>query len=335
MKKLKFGIIGCGNIGKRHQAILDAHERAEVVALCDKVIEKAQSVSDLYGGIKVYDNYLDMLDGHELDVVSVCTPHGLHAEMALEAAERKQSVLVEKPMALSSADCQKMIDAAIKNQVELMVVKQNRYNVPVVITRNALQEGKLGKVYMVQCNVMWNRNTEYYTQSDWRGEKDLEGGALFTQVSHFIDLLIWWFGNVTEARTSIQTKLHPIDVEDCGLSQVVFESGVMGDLFWTTCVYNKNYEGSITIVAEKGTVKIGGPYLNKIEFWDVKSAPLPENTLFTDKPNIYDKYKGTSSNHDKVIDGVISKMLKESNDVVEGYEGIKTVEAIEKIYEGT
>jgi predicted dehydrogenase len=160
----------------------------------------------------------------------------------------------------------------------------------------------------------------------------LEGGALHTQVSHFIDLMIWWFGSIIDAQTSLDTKNHDIEIEDCGQTIVRFESGAMGSIIWTTCVYNKNYEGSITIIGEKGTIKIGGQYLNKIEFWDVMSYPLPEDVEFTDKPNAYGKYQGTSSNHDKVVHDVVAELLNERHNVVEGDEGMKTIEAIELIY---
>jgi predicted dehydrogenase len=315
-------------------AVIDADQRSTITSLCDTDVDKAQVLSDLYGEVPVYKNYASFLAETDADIISICTPHGLHAKMAIEAAEAGKNILVEKPMALTSADARLMIAKAKEHGVSLMVVKQNRFNVPITLTKQVLDEKKLGKIYMVQCNVLWNRNEEYYTESPWRGKKALEGGALFTQVSHFIDLLVWWFGDVVDATAIIDTKLHTIDVEDCGSASVNFSSGVMGNLLWTTCVYNKNYEGSITIVGEYGTIKIGGPYLNIIDFWDVRSFPLPHKTAFVDQPNSYGKYQGTSSNHDKVVREIIKKMLNEKYDgVVEGDQGIKTIEAIEKIYQ--
>jgi UDP-N-acetyl-2-amino-2-deoxyglucuronate dehydrogenase len=225
-----------------------------------------------------------------------------------------------------------MIEAAQRNHVKLMVVKQNRYNIPIALTKKALESGALGKIFMVQCHVLWNRHQGYYNESNWRGSLALEGGALHTQVSHFIDLMIWWFGDVTHAKTDIATFNHAIEIEDCGQTLLTFKSGTLGTIVWTTCVYNKNYEGSITIIGENGTIKIGGQYLNKIEFWDVKSFPLPEDIEFTDKPNAYGKYQGTSSNHDKVVHDVVAELLNERHNVVEGDEGMKTIEAIELIY---
>ncbi|MFK7971524.1 MAG: Gfo/Idh/MocA family protein [Bacteroidia bacterium] len=334
MDPVKFAVVGCGNIGKRHLAVIDADERAEIDAICDNVPETAAHFSELYEIPKSFTDYTKMLAETDANIISICTPHGLHAEMTIAAAEAGKHILVEKPMALSVEDCNRMIAAAKANNVELMVVKQNRYNKPIALARKAIEEGKLGKVYLVECNVLWNRHAGYYNDSNWRGSKDLEGGALHTQVSHFIDLLIWWFGDVVSAKTSIQTQMQPIEIEDTGITALQFSSGVMGNLVWTTCVYNKNYEGSITIVGEKGTIKIGGRYLNQIDFWDVQSYPLPENIEFDDKPNSYGKYQGTSSNHDKVVSNVIARLLNERHDVVEGDEGIKTIEAIEMIYAG-
>lgn len=331
MNKIKFAVVGCGSIGKRHIAVIDASPNAELVAICDIDENKVKELSNLYG-VPYFINYLELLKNSSAEIICICTPHGLHAEMAINAAKHQKHILVEKPMALSVEDCQAMIKAAQENNVKIFVVKQNRYNTPIALTKKAIDEGKLGKIFMVQCNVMWNRHQEYYHSSDWRGSKKLEGGALYTQVSHFIDLMIWWLGDLVEAKTIIDTLNHDIEIEDCGVSVLRFKTGTIGSLFWTTCVYNKNFEGSITLIGEKGTIKIGGQYLNKIEFWDVQSYPLPEDIEFTDKPNNYGKYQGTSSNHDKVVEELIAQLLKERKNSVEGNEGMKTIEAIENIY---
>lgn len=331
--KIKFAVVGCGNIGKRHMTIIHDEPRAELVAFCDCDASVCRMLSEQYPGVTWYTDYDTMLREVACDVINICTPHGLHAEMSIAASEAKHHSLVEKPMALTSSDCNAMILAAKSNGVQLMVVKQNRFNVPIALTKQALDSGMVGKIFMVQANVLWNRHEGYYKDSLWRGKKNLEGGALHTQASHFIDLLIWWFGEVVDTQAKISTKNHQIDIEDCGTALLTFDSGVMGTLNWTTCVYNKNYEGSITIIGENGTIKIGGQYLNKIEFWDVRSFPLPEDAQFIDKPNSYDKYQGSSSNHDKVIDSVVSELLHERHNVVEGDEGIRTIKAIELIYQ--
>lgn len=332
--KVKFAIVGCGAIGSRHAAVIDAEPRGKISALCDINPDKNKELAQKYGDrVNCYSDFDEMLQKTDASVINICTPHGLHAQMAIKAAKAGKHILVEKPMALTVADATQMIEAADANNVHLMIVKQNRFNVPIALTKNALDSGKLGRIFMVQCNVLWNRHDGYYNESNWRGRKVFEGGALYTQASHFIDLLNWWFGDVVNVQAEIDTKNHSIEIEDCGNALLRFESGVMGMLTWTTCVYNKNYEGSITIVAENGTIKIGGPYLNKIEYWDVKSLPLQDDLSFIDKPNAYGKYQGTSSNHDKVVTNVIAKLFNERHLVVEGDEGIMSIKAIEMIYE--
>ena len=332
MEKIKFAVVGCGNIGKRHIAVIDAQDRAELIAICDIRESVCKELSSQYSNVPYYTSFEEMCKSIDADIISIATPHGLHAEMAIHCARAGKNILVEKPMALTVEDCQRMIDAAEQNNVKLMVVKQNRFNVPIAITSQALAKKALGRIFMIKCDVLWNRKEEYYKESNWRGLKKQEGGTLFTQVSHFIDLMILWCGKPVKAKTSVSTKNHEIETEDCGSSIIEFETGVTGILNWTTCVYNKNHEGSLTIIGEKGTIKIGGAYMNKIDFWDVMSYPLPEGVSFKDKPNSYGKYQGTSSNHEKVVNEVVSMLLHERNNVVEGDEGMKTIEAIEMIY---
>ncbi|WP_299456772.1 Gfo/Idh/MocA family oxidoreductase [uncultured Microscilla sp.] len=332
MNKVKFAVVGCGNIGRRHIAVVDAEPNAELVAISDIDESICEEQSQLYNNVSWYNDYHQLLVNTDCDFVNICTPHYLHKEMTLTAIAEGKNVLVEKPMALSVEDCEEMNKAAKEAGVKLYVVKQNRFNTPVRLLKQLLDSGKLGQVYMVKCDVLWNRYQGYYDESPWRGKKALEGGALFTQVSHFIDLLVWWFGDVIDAKTHLSTKSHEIEIEDCGNASIVFDSGTMGAITWTTSVYSKNYEGSITIVGENGTIKIGGKYLNKIEYWDVQAWPLDTTIEYTDKPNLYGKYQGTSSNHPFVIEHIIQNFNQDTGDVVEGTEGIKSIKAIEMIY---
>ncbi len=331
MKKIKFAVIGCGHIGKRHIAVLDAEPKAEIFAISDIDAEICVAQSKLYNDLAWYDNYIELLK-KDFDVAIISTPHGLHYEMSMLASNAGKHVLVEKPMALKALHCEEMISQAKKNNVTLSVVKQNRFNKPIELVNKALIENKLGKIYFVKCDVFWNRYKEYYTNSSWKGSKELEGGALYTQVSHFIDLLVWWFGVPKKCKTTLSNKYHNIEIEDTGSTLLEFEKNISGNINWTNCVYNKNYEGSITLIGEKGTIKIGGQYLNKIEFWDVQSYPIPENVEFTDKPNNYGKYQGSSSNHHKVIRDYIAALSNQENTLVHGSEGKDVIETIEKIY---
>lgn len=332
MNKLKFAVVGCGSIGKRHVAVIDAEERAELVAICDQNEAVCKELAELYKNVPYYTSYSKMLEAIDADIINVCTPHALHKEMSIQAADKGFDVLVEKPMALTTTDCEAMITAAQRNKTHLWVMKQNRYNVPIKLAKDALDKGMLGKIFMIKCDILWNRYQGYYDDSPWRGKKDQEGGALFTQASHFIDLLIWWCGEVVDVKAHMETQNHQIETEDSGCAIINFKSGTIGSLVWTTCVYNKNYEGSITIIGEHGTIKIGGKYLNMIEYWDVQGYPLPEGIVFADKPNQYGKYQGTSSNHDKFIDALISKKSQTEIPLVDGAEGMLSVTAIEKIY---
>lgn len=331
-KKIRFAVVGCGNIGMRHLAALSVEPEAILVAACDNDKKKLKAAQTLYG-ISVYNDYKKLLKDPNVEVVNICTPSHLHASMAIAAAKAGKHALVEKPMALTVADCEKMIAASHKHGTVLSVVKQNRHNIPVELLKKAIDDGVLGKIHTVKCDVLWNRNDEYYSSSDWRGKKRLEGGSLHTQVSHFVDLLLWLFGDIKAAKTYTALRSHTkIDIEDCGTASLHFNNGIIGNLFWTTCVYNKNYEGSILVIAENGTVKIGGQYLNKIEFWDVKSYPLP-NGIATEEASVYERGNAAArSNHWKVFRDLIAKLNKKKNQVVTAEEGMATVAAIEKIY---
>jgi len=332
LDKIKFAVVGLGSIGKRHIAVLDAEPNAEIVAICDTDENKCIELSGLYGGLKWYNDFDTMLGEVQADVVNIVTPHALHKSMSIAASKKGFNVLVEKPMALSVEDCNEMNIAAQKSGVKLWVVKQNRHNVPVRLAKEAIAAGRLGKIFMIKCDILWNRYQGYYDDSPWRGILKEEGGALFTQASHFIDLLIWWCGDIVSVKGHMETQNHSIETEDSGCAIMKFSSGTIGSLVWTTCVYNKNYEGSITIIGERGTIKIGGKYLNKIEYWDVEGFPLDENIEYTDLPNAYGKYQGTSSNHDKVISDLINELRTGNGTMVDGFEGVKTIDAIEKIY---
>lgn len=286
----------------------------------------------MYGDVPYFTDYEELLRKSDAAVCNICTPHTLHAPMSIAAARAGKHVLVEKPMALSSREAESMIAAAERHHVRLMVVKQNRYNAPVLATKAAIEKGALGPVLMVQCNVLWHRPDRYYGESAWRGRADLDGGALWTQVSHFIDLMVWWCGDVVEATARLALRKHAVEIEDCGTAQLRFSGGAIGTMFWTTCAPSRNVEGSITLVGRDGLVKIGGGYLNTIEHWEVGNIPAPVAAASTDTPNAYGTYQGTSSNHHRVIADVARDVVSGTAAVVDGREGLRTVRAIERIY---
>ncbi len=325
---LNFAIIGCGRIAKRHAEQTIRH--GSLVAVCDIIPEKADEMAALYNA-KPYYSIEELLQSEtDLDLVAICTPNGLHATHSIKALEAGNHVLCEKPLCITYEDGKLMITAAEKAGKKLFVVKQNRYNPPVAFLKDLIVNGKLGKIYSFQINCFWNRPEAYYT--DWKGCKDLDGGTLFTQFSHFIDLLYWLLGDVTVVKTISKNFAHPaIEFEDTGIVAFEMQSGAIGSLNYTVNSFEKNIEGSFTVFAENGTVKIGGQYLNELEYCNVAGISKPD--LPTGNPaNGYGFYSGSMSNHDKVYEHLIPALQNDRNDFASAADGLKTVEIIQKIY---
>lgn len=327
---LRFAIIGCGRIAQRHAEHINS--KAQLTAVCDTVPEKADALAKQYNA-KAYYSVTDLLkDSNGFDVLSVCSPNGLHAEHSILALNAGVHVLCEKPMALTVADCGRMIQAAEKNNRRLFAIKQNRYNPPVAAVKQLIDEGKLGKINSIQLSCFWNRNEAYYANS-WKGTKDLDGGTLYTQFSHFVDLLYWMVGDVEEVQAMMGNYEHTnsIEFEDTGVVILRFANGAIGTINYTVNSYEKNMEGSLTIFAEKGTVKIGGQYLNELEYQQIEGMKI-ENLPEGNKPNNYGTYVGSMSNHNLVYDNVIEVLEKGASITTSAFEGLKTVEIIQKIY---
>ncbi|RED96632.1 Gfo/Idh/MocA family protein [Marinoscillum furvescens] len=328
---VKFGIVGCGRIAFRHAKHIS--NLGKLVAACDVDENRAETLTDKYGG-RAYGSYEEMLDAcGEIDVISVCSPNGLHSEHSITALKRGFHVLCEKPMAISVQDCGEMIKAAEKANKRLFIVKQNRFNPAIAEVKRLVDEGKLGRILSVQLNCFWNRNFDYYRNSEWKGTKTLDGGTLYTQFSHFIDLLYWIVGDVKEVRAITGNFIHQdiIDFEDSGVVLLEFFSGTIGTVNYTVNSYEKNMEGSLTLFGEKGTVKVGGQYLNKLEYQNIENYTIGE--LSEGNPaNEYGDYQGSMSNHNQVYENVISVLTDSGEIATNGFEGLKTVEIIDKIY---
>lgn len=333
MEKIKFGIVGCGRIAQRHAEHIG--NKGILTAVCDVVKEKADELAAKYGA-SAYYSIDDMLKAQKgIDVISICSPNGLHAEHAIKALGEGFHVLCEKPMALTSYDCGEMIKAAERTNRRLFAIKQNRFNPPVEAVKRALDEGRMGKIYSIQLSCFWNRNPDYYHNS-WKGTLRLDGGTLFTQFSHFIDLLYWMIGDVREVRAMMGNYAHQgiIEFEDTGVVILEFQNGAIGTINYTVNSHGKNMEGSLTIFGEKGTVKIGGQYLNELEYQNIEGYridKLPEGN----KANNYGNYQGSMSNHDKVYDNLIEVLQNNAAISTSSFEGLKTVEIIEKIYKAS
>lgn len=330
MQEIRFAIIGCGRIGNRHaEHIL---KMGKLVAVFDTDFHKSEEIELRYGA-KKFDSLEELLNSDlRIDLISICSPNGLHAEQTIKALRAGFHVVCEKPMALNVYDCGEMIKAAEKANKRLFVVKQNRFNPPVEALKKLIDEGILGKITNVQLNCFWNRNSEYYTQSDWKGTKALDGGILYTQFSHFIDLLYWLIGDVQEVNAFNSNFSHTeIEFEDTVVAVLKFYNGTLGTANFTINSHDRNMEGSIVIFGEKGTVKIGGQYLNELEYQLIDNFKI-ENLPEGNPANNYGKYFGSMSNHDKVYENVIEVLTNNGIIATNGFEGLKTVEIIDKIY---
>jgi predicted dehydrogenase len=328
---LGFALVGCGRAGERHA--VQAAKIGRFVGVCDTNEAAAQRLSR-EADAAVFTDYPAMLKAlqNSADVIAVCTPNALHCEHSIKAFEAGYHVICEKPMAITVHECGEMIKAAERANRRLFIVKQNRYNPPVAHVKELLDAGALGKIYSAHLNCYWNRNDKYF-QSDWKGTLKMDGGTLFTQFSHFIDLLYWLVGDVRDAVafTDNYSHQHSIEFEDAGVAILRFYSGAIGSVNFTINSYGRNMEGSLTLFCEKGTVKIGGQYLNEIEYQQVKD--LEPARLKTGRPaNEYGEYQGSMSNHEDVYINVQDVLTSGGSIGTIGFEGLKTVEIIDKIY---
>jgi UDP-N-acetyl-2-amino-2-deoxyglucuronate dehydrogenase len=325
-----FSLIGCGRIGERHAALM--HKEGKLLSVCDIDQERANHLGGKYNA-KIYYSLADFLGAdQQSDIVAVCTPNGLHAEQTISLLRGGMNVLCEKPMAISVQDCQNMMQAAEVSGKKLYIVKQNRFNPAIKSLKKVLDEGRLGKIYSLQLNCFWNRNPAYYKDS-WRGTKNLDGGTLFTQFSHFIDLLYWLIGDLKEAKALLANYAHKgiIEFEDTGVVILEFENGVVGTMNYTVNSYAKNMEGSLTVFGEKGTVKVGGQYLNTLEYQDIENYVI-EKLPGDSGSNDYGTYQGSMSNHDKVYENLVNSLEQKETIYMSPEDGMKTVSIIERIY---
>ncbi len=326
---LRFTITGCGSIASRHAACLQKY--GKLVGVCDTEREKAELLGNAYRA-EVYGNHELMLSTAKPDVSVICSPNGLHAEHATISLKNGAHVLCEKPMVITSHQGNELIKIADQTNRKLFVVKQNRYNPPVMLVKALLSENKLGRIISFHINCVWNRPDSYYN-SNWRGTLALDGGVLFTQFSHFIDILYWFLGDVREVsgwRTNFQHK-KSVEFEDTGVANMVMQSGAIGSLHYSINSFNTNTEGSIMLVGEKGTVKIGGHYLNTLEHFSVEDTSLPELQK-GNQANSYGYYTGSMSNHDKVYQELYRALQDSSYKFLEAAEANKSIALIEKIY---
>ncbi|HWJ91349.1 MAG TPA: Gfo/Idh/MocA family oxidoreductase [Flavisolibacter sp.] len=331
-QKIKFAVIGCGHIGKRHAEMISRNPECELAALVD-VKEKSKLGIDY--PVPFYNSIDELLQSPtEVEVLNIATPNGFHAEHALKALESKKHVVIEKPMALRKSDAEKVIYKALNVHRHVFAVMQNRYSPPSMWIKEMVDSGKLGRIYMVQLNCYWNRDDRYYKKDSWHGRKDLDGGTLFTQFSHFIDIMYWLFGDVEQINARLADHNHQslTEFEDSGVVTFDFVNGGMGCLNFSTSVWDKNLESSMTVIAENGSIKIGGQYMDKVEYCHVKDYEMPVLAP-TNPGNDYGAYKGSAQNHNLLIDNVVDVLKGRSTITTNALEGLKVVDIIERIYQ--
>lgn len=330
--KVKFGVVGQGHIGKRHAEMIRRNPDAELIAVCDVLPKDQLGIADMKE--KYYTSVEDMLAKHpEIEVVNVCTPNGLHAKHSLAAIESGKSIVVEKPMALTKADCESIIFKALQKHKTVFCVMQNRFSPPSMWLKQIVEEKIIGDIYMVQLNCYWNRDERYYKKGNWKGLQKLDGGTLFTQFSHFIDIMYWLFGDIKDIQAKFNDFNHKelTEFEDSGFVNFNFMNGGMGAINYSTSVWNTNLESSLTIIGSKGSVKVGGQYMDKVEVCNIKDYTMPELAP-TNPANDYGAYKGSANNHHYIIENVIDTIKGKTTITTNALEGLKVVDIIERIY---
>lgn len=319
---INIGIIGYGRIGKRHAGHINNTKHLELKFICDNSVDTADYLS--------VEDIPEADDG--LNLVSICTPNGLHGRHALAMISKGYHVLIEKPMTLNFQEALAVIDLAEQKNKRVFVVKQNRFNPPVEIVKNLIDNNSLGDILSFGLSCVWNRNADYYRNS-WKGSLDLDGGTLYTQYSHFIDLLLWMFGPMDKSNgfKNISGIDRDIEFEDSGVVSMKMKSGAIGSIHYSVNAFSQNYEGALLIVGTRGTVKIGGQYLNEIEYWDVDGMEKPSYDK-SRKANEYGKYQGSMSNHDLVYTNICDVLLSNAPIKANAIHGALCVHTIENIY---
>jgi len=327
--KLGFGVIGCGRIAPKHTESIKEINEAELIAVCDIVPQRAQEFSRKYKA-EAYLDYREMLKREDIDIVTIATPSGDHAEIGIAAARAGKHVMVEKPMAMTLKDADRLIEACRENGVKLAVIHQNRFNKSVKILRNALEAGRFGKLTHGQASIRWNRSQEYYDQAPWRGTKLQDGGVLMNQSIHNIDLLQWMLGPAESVFGYTTTALRKIEMEDVAGAVIKFKNGAIGLIEAASTIYPKNIEETLSIFGETGSVIIGGIAVNRVEVWEFPDSEAEKAQIFasqeSDPPNIY------GFGHREIIADMIRAVKTGGNPAVPGEEGRKALEIILAIY---
>jgi len=329
---LNFALVGCGRIAKRHSELLGFNEinGAKLVSVCDNAIDKASKIAEQFK-VSAYQDMDEMMKSESIDVVVVLTPSGLHAEHVINLSKYGKHIMVEKPMALTVKDTENMIYACDLNNIKLFIIKQNRFNVPVVKLREALDAGRFGKLTMGTVRVRWARHQEYYDQDPWRGTWAMDGGVLTNQASHHVDMLEWMMGDVESVFAKMTTALANVETEDTAIVTRKFKNGALGIIEATTATRPTNLEGSISILGEHGTVVVGGVAVNEMQTWVFEDEQEGDSSVLEEfsvnPPNVY------GFGHQAYYEHVVDCIVNGSANLVDGLQGRKSIELISAIYE--
>jgi UDP-N-acetyl-2-amino-2-deoxyglucuronate dehydrogenase len=330
--RIRFAVVGQGHIGKRHAELIRQNPDCELLAVCD-ILPKSDTGNGFISE-KYYHSLQDMLSAHpEADVINVCTPNGLHAQHTLLALETGKHVVCEKPMALSAQDCRRIIQKSREVSRQVFCVMQNRYSPPSVWLKNVIENKLIGELFIAQLNCYWNRDERYYKAGNWKGKQDLDGGTLFTQFSHFIDIVSWLFGDISDIQAKFRDFTHArlTDFEDSGLVNFNFLHGGMGSINYSTALWDNNLESSLTVIGSRGSLKVSGQYMDKVEYCHIKDYTMPELAP-TGPANDYGSYKGSANNHPFVIRNVVDAIRGNAKSTTSAEEGLLVVDIIERIY---
>jgi UDP-N-acetyl-2-amino-2-deoxyglucuronate dehydrogenase len=328
-RKIRFALLGCGRIAQNHFAAINQHkDRAELVGVSD-INPKALSEAVKITKAKPFKTLTDMLNGCNADVFILTTPSGLHPNQTIEIAAAGKSIVTEKPMATRWEDAKSMVKACDNAGVRLFVVKQNRRNSTLQLLKKAIEKKRFGKIFMVNLNVFWTRPQSYYDQGGWRGRWEYDGGAFMNQASHYVDLIDWLIGPLESLQAYTNTLGRDIEAEDTGVVSLKWRSGALGSMNVTMLTYHKNFEGSITILGEKGTVRIGGMAVNEIQHWEFEDTDPDDekvNEVSYETTSVY------GFGHPLYYDNVINVMRGEAEPETDGREGLKSLEVIIATY---
>ena len=326
---MNFAIVGCGFIAKKHAVAIENIEGAKLIAVCDKVDAAMEFYANTYEAA-TYNDLSEMLSHEDIDIVCICTPSGFHADLAVEVAETGKHIIVEKPIAMTLEDSAKMLAAAKEYRVKLAIVHPNRYRPVVQELKKLLDSGKLGTISHANCIVNWNRGQEYYDQAPWRGTKQFDGGVLMNQAIHNLDLLLWFMGTPKEVFSMEATRLRKIEAEDVSVGVVRFESGALASIQASTTVYPKNFEESITLFGEHGTVKIGGS--NALYFEHLEVAGMEAQEIIELKEKVKNDPWGTPG-HQWILEDMVHAIQENCEPAVTGEDGEMALKLVLKMYE--